>query len=103
MIKGQSRYIRDYADRLGWSSDRYYGIDQETIISIRNHYRLSNDLLANYAWGCNWNEKFPCQERKVNVFDVSSIREKRLRVKIKSYVGQVVEDIREDRPGIFSR
>ena len=102
VIKGQSRYIRDYSDMRGWSRDRYYGINQDLITQIRRHYKKGNNLLAGQIWGCRWNKKFPWPERETNVFDISGIRKRKLRTTLRSYVDQVVEDIRNERPLLFN-
>ena len=100
-LRGQSRFVSLYSEQRKWTRDRYYGIDQDLIKKIREHYLENNNAFAQAVWKCSWEDCFPWPERELNIFDLVQVKNKKLRLTLRSLVEQVVCDIKSEKPEIF--
>jgi hypothetical protein len=102
LIRGQSRFIGRYAKQNGWSESRYYGLDEDMVQNIRDHYSTNNERFAQLVWNQPWQTIFPPAKRVMNVFDLSDVAQRRLRQEFRALVDQVVSEVLQDKPDAFS-
>ena len=101
LIRGQSRFIGRYANQFGWSESRYYGLDDDMVQHIRDHYLLNNEHFSRMVWSQPWQKIFPPEKRELNVFELSDLGQRRLRKQFRALVDQVVSEVLEEKPNAF--
>ena len=101
-LKNRSSYVRRYLMPLGWPADRYFGLREDQVESIRAFYESSNDRFAQKVWSnSSWRAVFRGQkEQSLNVLDESTLSAADAR-EIEDLVPVVVEKLRADSPEAF--
>ena len=101
LIRGQSRFIGRYANQYGWSESRYFGLDDNMVRHIRDHYFSNNERFSRMVWNQSWQEIFPPERRAMNVFELSDLDQRRRRQEFRALVDQVVSEVLQDKPDAF--
>ena len=101
LIRGQSRFVRQYANQYGWSEDRFYGLNPALVSDIRNHYRRSNNIFSQRVWGCDWEHLFPITTKQLNTFELRDLPQRKSRVELRGLVDAVVADVKREKPQAF--
>jgi len=101
-LKNRSSYVRRYLMPLGWPADRYFGLREDQVESIRAFYESSNDRFAQKVWSnSSWRAVFRGQkEQSLHVLDESTLSAADAR-EIEDLVPVVVEQLRADSPEAF--
>lgn len=80
---------------------RFYGLNQTKVDLIRDFYKSGNDAFAQKVWRKDWDEIYKKPTRNMNMFKLSSLRDRKQKRYMIKLINQVLVDIKRDKPVVF--